>query len=101
MFTVKKSTHGEHNHGRSQLHHTNFGNSRYSGSTVVWVLHNEHFPEGEDGLIALYRKKDALAMAAFFNEEGWDGLRGCPLMYFQKHLREIEDWDTLDKIKEA
>lgn len=101
MWKIEKSTHGDYNHGRNSLHLTNFGNSRYSGSTVVWVLYNEHFPLDEDGLIAVYRKKDAVAMAAFFNDEGWDGKVGCPLMYFQQHLRKIKDWDTLDKIKEA
>jgi hypothetical protein len=101
MFTVIKAEHSDFTGGHTALTFTNIGNSRYKGTTTVWVLVSDDFPTAEDGLIALYRKKDAEAMAAHFNKVGYDGSTGDPMMVFQKHLRDIEDWDTLDKIKEV
>lgn len=92
MIKVRKSTIGDWNRGYTTMK----ANCYYKGKAICWVLYDENNPEGH---IALDRKKDAENMAIYLNEINYNGNGDC-FMIFQKHLAEIEDWETLDKIKE-
>lgn len=93
-FTVNKTTLGKFNRG----HCGNPNNARYRGSRVVWEIVDA--TEGNLPVVALTRKQDALKMADWLNEIDYDHT-GDPLAMFMSHLREVEDWETFDKIREV
>jgi hypothetical protein len=102
LWTYRKTTHAETTGGYTRLSDTNFGNSRYKGTTVVW----EVIDEDEETAFAVYRKKDAVAGAEFLNATGYELHKpGDPFAMFRSHMRDKcetpEDWEQLDKIEEV
>jgi len=95
-FAYRKTTHGDVS-GPSRISDTNFGNCYYKGTTVVWEVFE--IATGEH-VGAVYRKSDAIKWAEFLNAIDYDG-HGCPMMMFERHLAEMEDWQTLDKMREV
>ena len=94
----RKTTLEDHNRGLTSSPFKCY----YKGTTVCWQL---FFVEADDDdiskvICAVSRKKDAVRMAAYLNSINYDG-NGCPIMKFRSYLNSIDDWDTIDKLKEV